>query len=277
MWRRPLCAGFRPMLLGQGAFHAHSQERQTEADRAQCSHWPATRAPLIIYSHSCLFTEWARTAFFIPTKRNKKSQHVLTGTEHGLSQNGQSKNWRWQTECCLHMRGKAVELRVAAPRTQGSPYTRRDGTDFRVIAGSVVERCEREGSVGFVTGHTNLKWHTFQTKKILFLPVTFRLAVQWGLWALRWNIQRWCQFKVNVILQRCWNMMMSRHTSWLECEAPHFAKVLLCWIFQLERRNFNRKTTLDSMWRWIKQSEDGERLWDYLIENNNFTCAHLKN
>lgn len=36
-----------------------------EADRAHCSHWPATRALQLIYSHSCLFIEGEGTAFFI--------------------------------------------------------------------------------------------------------------------------------------------------------------------------------------------------------------------
>lgn len=60
-----IMAGFRPIQLGEGARRAHSQERQTENDRAHCSHWLTTRTLQLIYSHGCLFIEGEGTAFFI--------------------------------------------------------------------------------------------------------------------------------------------------------------------------------------------------------------------
>lgn len=130
MWWRALCAAFRPILLGRRL----SVPIHRKANRRR-PHRFATRPTPIIYSHCQLFIEGVETAFFVSAERNKKSLHVPTGTTPGLSRNRRCRNWRWQTQCCLHLQGEAWGGSWVVASTlcaQGPVFTSRDETDFFV-------------------------------------------------------------------------------------------------------------------------------------------------
>lgn len=104
-WRRALCCFQtidRPILYGRRL----SAPIHRKANRRH-SHRSATRSAPIIYSHGQLFIEGAETDFFVSAERNKKSPRAPTGTTPALSPNRRCRNWRWQTQCCLHLQGEA--------------------------------------------------------------------------------------------------------------------------------------------------------------------------
>lgn len=127
LWKRPLWCSFKPVQLGPGAHHAQSQKRQTE-HTALTGPQPEPFS-LFIHTAVCLLKEkWQLSS---SSKRKQKSQQALTGTERGLSQNGRSPNWRWQTQCCLHLRGKASAVVHKARHTRLEAEQVLSGLGFR--------------------------------------------------------------------------------------------------------------------------------------------------
>lgn len=147
-----------------------------ETDRAQCSHWPTTRALQLIYSHSCLFIEGEGTAFFISWKETKKPASADRNRPRSVRQNGRSRNWRWQTQCCLHLKGQGCGGKRGRSCTQGPPYTAQDGAGF--CGGVAKGLCHRS--------HQCVVTYLSNKKKKRHFSAAFRRAARWqGLWNLK--------------------------------------------------------------------------------------------